>query len=200
MLNDHCVTHKSGKHNKYNINKLKTEICHPPSEPPTCSPDQFQCISGEVYCIPQAWRCDGYAECDDNSDEANCPVCSENEFQCDSRQCVELSMRCNGEVNCQDRSDEDKCESKWSANHCPKQHCWLCEDLWRQPRANCTSVAELTAIGSSFLYFAWRLLSNPELCLFIFITSDTQNASEHKQVFYGLIIVFNVTSTAEILS
>ncbi|XP_062373779.1 low-density lipoprotein receptor-related protein 6 isoform X2 [Sardina pilchardus] len=79
-------------------------------EPPTCSPEQFQCRSGEVYCIPQAWRCDGYPECDDDSDEQDCPVCSESEFQCDSRQCVDLALRCNGEVNCQDSSDEDKCE------------------------------------------------------------------------------------------
>uniref|UniRef100_A0A8C5BBN8 EGF-like domain-containing protein n=1 Tax=Gadus morhua TaxID=8049 RepID=A0A8C5BBN8_GADMO len=79
-------------------------------EPPTCSPEQFSCASGEVDCIPNAWRCDGFPECDDRSDEDDCPVCSEAEFQCDSRQCVGLSLRCNGEFNCQDHSDENKCE------------------------------------------------------------------------------------------
>lgn len=79
-------------------------------EPPTCSPEQFSCTSGEVDCIPQAWRCDGYVECKDESDEHDCPVCSDDEFQCDSKQCVDLSLRCNGEINCQDRSDENKCD------------------------------------------------------------------------------------------
>ncbi|KAK5877157.1 hypothetical protein CesoFtcFv8_026431 [Champsocephalus esox] len=79
-------------------------------EPPTCSPDQFSCSSGEVDCIPHAWRCDGYPECDDSSDEQNCPVCSEEEFQCDSRQCVDMKLRCNGEKDCQDGTDERECE------------------------------------------------------------------------------------------
>lgn len=89
-------------------------LCVSAPDPPTCSPEQFSCLSGEVDCIPRAWRCDGFAECDDSSDEEDCPVCSQSEFQCDSRQCVDLSLRCNGEVNCQDRSDENKCEGERS--------------------------------------------------------------------------------------
>ncbi|KAL3048690.1 hypothetical protein OYC64_007280 [Pagothenia borchgrevinki] len=91
-------------------------------EPPTCSPDQFSCSSGEVDCIPHAWRCDGYPECDDSSDEQNCPVCSEEEFQCDSRQCIQMKLRCNerrtaktgptrGSVKCAAPPDQFSCSN-----------------------------------------------------------------------------------------
>ncbi|XP_042302506.1 low-density lipoprotein receptor-related protein 5 isoform X1 [Sceloporus undulatus] len=80
-------------------------------EPPTCSPDQFTCATGEIDCIPMAWRCDGFSECDDKSDEANCPVCSADQFQCQKGQCIDRRLRCNGEIDCQDKSDEADCET-----------------------------------------------------------------------------------------
>ncbi|EQB78991.1 hypothetical protein CB1_001683059 [Camelus ferus] len=79
-------------------------------KPPTCSPQQFTCFTGEIDCIPVAWRCDGFTECEDHSDELNCPVCSESQFQCTSGQCVDGALRCNGDANCQDKSDEKNCE------------------------------------------------------------------------------------------
>ncbi|KAG3284511.1 LDL receptor related protein 5 [Ictidomys tridecemlineatus] len=80
-------------------------------EPPTCSPDQFACATGEIDCIPGAWRCDGFPECDDQSDELGCPVCSAAQFPCARGQCVDLRLRCDGEADCQDRSDEAHCDA-----------------------------------------------------------------------------------------
>lgn len=81
-------------------------------EPPTCSPEQFTCATGEIDCIPLSWKCDGFFECEDMSDEENCPLCSANQFQCEKGQCIDSRKKCNGEYDCQDKSDELDCECK----------------------------------------------------------------------------------------
>jgi low density lipoprotein receptor-related protein 5/6 len=79
------------------------------TSPPTCTSDQFTCLSG--YCIPAAWRCDGYPECDDESDELNCTACSMPMlFLCPATgQCLQSRMRCDNKINCPDGSDEENC-------------------------------------------------------------------------------------------
>lgn len=50
---------------------LETEVCHVPSAShQPCRSGEFMCDSG--LCINAGWRCDGDADCDDQSDERNC--------------------------------------------------------------------------------------------------------------------------------
>ena len=83
------------------------------AEPPTCGADQFTCLSGSLGCIPSLWRCDGYPECEDNSDELDCPDCTApDQFRCNNGQCIKHEERCDGIPQCKDASDEAQCCTK----------------------------------------------------------------------------------------
>jgi low density lipoprotein receptor-related protein 5/6 len=79
------------------------------TEPPTCAPDMFTCQSGSIDCIPMVWRCDGLAECEDSSDEINCPECLNGQFRCKNGQCIDMKYKCDSSPQCTDGSDEELC-------------------------------------------------------------------------------------------
>ncbi|KAH8387838.1 hypothetical protein KR093_009841, partial [Drosophila rubida] len=75
-----------------------------------CDLYYFECDLGQ--CIPLEKKCDGYPDCQDETDELGCPPftehCLEQEFECDDY-CITRDQLCNGIVNCNDGSDERNC-------------------------------------------------------------------------------------------
>uniref|UniRef100_A0A672JBW6 Low density lipoprotein receptor-related protein 2b n=1 Tax=Salarias fasciatus TaxID=181472 RepID=A0A672JBW6_SALFA len=80
--------------------------------PQNCSSNTFECDGGR--CRPNSYRCDGYIDCVDQSDEANCPTmtpptCGPSDFTCDNKKCVSNKWLCDGDNDCGDGSDEHNC-------------------------------------------------------------------------------------------
>ncbi|XP_033169646.1 basement membrane-specific heparan sulfate proteoglycan core protein isoform X23 [Drosophila mauritiana] len=75
-----------------------------------CDILEFECDYSR--CLPLEKKCDGYADCEDMSDELECQSytdhCLESEFECDSY-CLPRDQLCNGNPNCLDGSDERNC-------------------------------------------------------------------------------------------
>lgn len=99
---------------------------------PACSTSDFTCHSGE--CVKQNFRCNHYQNCQDKSDEENCPDCVG--VQCDSGLCLwSWSPLCNGVVDCPDLSDEVNCASD-SKTQCDNG-VWIDKDQWCNGIDNC---------------------------------------------------------------
>eukprot|EP01084_Bolivina_argentea_P252690 424209_1 len=101
--------------------------CHEISK---CTANQFEC---DNKCIPNDWICDAIQDCNDNSDEINCPSptpfptekektvkptsapaveCTNNEFKCENDNiCIPNYWICDAIQDCNDNSDEINCPS-----------------------------------------------------------------------------------------
>lgn len=79
-------------------------------EPPCAA---FQCDERK-RCIPLDWRCDGHADCRDQSDEQDCQQCPDGGIFCGGEFCLKQSLVCDGVVHCPYGQDERNC-SEWNS-------------------------------------------------------------------------------------
>lgn len=78
-----------------------------------CGENEFQC-KNDLKCIPATKRCNGRYDCQDSTDESDCPNLEEKSYlchnkslyQCDNLNCIEEDLLCNGKDDCGDNSDE----------------------------------------------------------------------------------------------
>ena len=76
-----------------------------------CPEGQFACEDGKK-CILAKYKCDGYEDCRDGSDEtteecgATCENVKGGGFACDSVKCIKAEYKCDGFNSCDDGSDE----------------------------------------------------------------------------------------------
>lgn len=77
----------------------------------TCGINQFQCNDGR--CIENRWRCDGWMDCLDDSDETielcSGISCGQHAYRCRNKRCIKRSALCDGVNDCGDNSDEQSC-------------------------------------------------------------------------------------------
>ncbi|XP_068678448.1 LDL receptor repeat-containing protein egg-1-like [Montipora capricornis] len=83
-----------------------------------CPRSTYSCDKG-AKCLLLSSLCDGLSDCEDATDERNCPlnpVCESNKFSCDENaKCFPLSWVCDSINDCNDQSDEHNCPKRRTA-------------------------------------------------------------------------------------
>ncbi|XP_075399700.1 atrial natriuretic peptide-converting enzyme [Tenrec ecaudatus] len=106
-----------------------------------CSPSHFKCRSGR--CVSASRRCDGDADCDDDSDEENCGCTERGLWECPSnKQCLKHSVICDGFPDCPDSLDEKNCSFCQSDElECANHDC-VSRRLWCDGQADCSDSSD----------------------------------------------------------
>uniref|UniRef100_A0A669P4I6 Corin, serine peptidase n=1 Tax=Phasianus colchicus TaxID=9054 RepID=A0A669P4I6_PHACC len=106
-----------------------------------CSPSHFKCRSGR--CVLASRRCDGQADCEDDSDEDSCGCRERGLWECPLKKlCIKHTMICDGFPDCPDMMDEKNCSFCGKDElECANHEC-VPRELWCDGRADCSDSSD----------------------------------------------------------